>query len=655
MQNKKRILVIGEVYTDNHIDQNIVRLGGIFHSARMLSAIKGDFGLAAILPSYLLKDFEHFSDKLNASSKKVIGEIKYSPNIININESKEIGSQGYQDILRDQAEIKLNLEKLNDQILEFKPTDIVIYPGKYDLQSILKLLMQQKEKLKIHIDFQYSSSLSNLLNSIEQKIETIILSTSSNLFEEVGSNLLNLITSRISDIANFILLKENRGGSTLIDTSTQEIFEAPAYLAINEHSVGIGDCYNVAYISLNDKYSHVEALKLASYYSSEYAVTYDYELFERNIGLTSKTEIISLKGVRLPWDIRKEKHIYIAGPDFPNNDRRYFEEIELALKYHNFVPHRPIIENGLYTGQEEYHVQQQIYNKDLELLEKSELMIAVLLENDPGTLVEIGWMNKKGKPIILFDPFNIAHNLFLKKSVTCIVKTMDEVIYQVFKLLNTDNGRTSNYYDSLLLMSGGLDSTTLAYDLISKGKKVLPIFIDYGQHFKDRELSSLIEVIPKKLKAHLRIINISDIYKFSTSNMILEANLWINEISADDLYLPYRNLLFLAIASSIAQSEKIDEVYSAFINSNHAKEIDCSTEFFDKLEGVLSEYGSVKIVLPYRELEKYDVILKGKELNVPMAITYSCQTNSKVPCGVCPNCIDREEAISNFSKVQVKH
>ncbi|WP_411378430.1 7-cyano-7-deazaguanine synthase [Lysinibacillus fusiformis] len=69
----------------------------------------------------------------------------------------------------------------------------------------------------------------------------------------------------------------------------------------------------------------------------------------------------------------------------------------------------------------------------------------------------------------------------------------------------------------------------------------------------------------------------------------------------------------------------------------------------------LSEYSSVKIVMPFRELEKYDLILEGKELNVPMAITYSCQTNSKVPCGVCPNCIDREEAISNFSKVQVKH
>lgn len=58
--------------------------------------------------------------------------------------------------------------------------------------------------------------------------------------------------------------------------------------------------------------------------------------------------------------------------------------------------------------------------------------------------------------------------------------------------------------------------------------------------------------------------------------------------------------------------------------------------------------------MPFRELEKYDLILEGKELNVPTAITYSCQTNSKVPCSVCPNFIDREEAIFNFSKVHVK-
>jgi len=116
-------------------------------------------------------------------------------------------------------------------------------------------------------------------------------------------------------------------------------------------------------------------------------------------------------------------------------DRTYFEKVDRALNYYNFSPHRPIVENGVYTGKEDYHIQQEIYNEDVRLLEISELMVVVLLNDDPGTLVEIGWMNKEGRPIILFDPFHIVHNLFLKKSVTCIAHSVDEVIYHVFRLL----------------------------------------------------------------------------------------------------------------------------------------------------------------------------------------------------------------------------
>ena len=121
-------------------------------------------------------------------------------------------------------------------------------------------------------------------------------------------------------------------------------------------------------------------------------------------------------------------------------------------------------------------------------------------------------------------------------------------------------------------------------------------------------------------------------------------------VVAEDLYLPYRNLLFLSIASAYAQSIGVKNVYSAFINSNHAKEIDCSMEFFTKLEALLEEYGSVKINMPYREMSKTQVAMLGLTLEVPIAQTYSCQVNSQNPCGACPNCVDRIEAMNNIIK-----
>lgn len=205
-------------------------------------------------------------------------------------------------------------------------------------------------------------------------------------------------------------------------------------------------------------------------------------------------------------------------------------------------------------------------------------------------------------------------------------------------------------YDGVLLASGGMDSTVLAYDLEKKGKNIIVLFLDYGQHCMAKEYETLKRVIPVCYGKNIKIIKIGDVYKDSNSRMIIEANLWVDNVVAEDLYLPYRNLLFLSIASAYAQSIGVKNVYSAFINSNHANEIDCSMEFFTKLEALLEGYGSVKISMPYRELSKIQVAMLGLTLGAPIAQTYSCQVNSQNPCGACPNCVDRIEAMNNLIK-----
>ena len=203
-------------------------------------------------------------------------------------------------------------------------------------------------------------------------------------------------------------------------------------------------------------------------------------------------------------------------------------------------------------------------------------------------------------------------------------------------------------YDGVLLASGGMDSTTLAYDLAQKGENIILLFLDYGQHCVEKELETLKKVLPERYKNNVRVIRIGDIYKESHSRMIIEANLWTDNVVSNDLYLPYRNLLFLSIASAYAQSIGVRNIYSAFINSNHAKEIDCSMEFFTRLETLLESYGSVKINIPYREMSKTEVARLGLSLGAPVAATYSCQVNSQNPCGACPNCVDRINAMNSL-------
>lgn len=205
----------------------------------------------------------------------------------------------------------------------------------------------------------------------------------------------------------------------------------------------------------------------------------------------------------------------------------------------------------------------------------------------------------------------------------------------------------------ILLASGGLDSTTLAYWLIKEGVEYTPLFIDYGQHCAKTELSRLRKVIPNKYLNKIEIVDVKSIYKYSNSKFIKEGDLWMDNYTADDLYIPYRNILILTIAASMAQSLGYANVYSAFINSNHAKEIDCSSEFFDKLELMLKEYGSVKINMPFRDLSKYDVAKIGINLGAPIGSTFSCQASSTIPCGACPNCVDRLEALRKIDNETV--
>lgn len=201
----------------------------------------------------------------------------------------------------------------------------------------------------------------------------------------------------------------------------------------------------------------------------------------------------------------------------------------------------------------------------------------------------------------------------------------------------------------VLLASGGLDSTTMAYWLLDKGIEVIPLFINYGQHCVDTELATLKSVLPQPYKDSIEVVDISSVYKYSKSRFINEANLWEEEITADDLYIPYRNVLILTLAASFAQSLGIREIYSAFINSNHAKEIDCSKEFFGNMEHLLEEYGTVQMKMPFVEMSKYEVAKLGIALKAPIGETFSCQASSKVPCGACPNCVDRLEALNKLN------
>jgi 7-cyano-7-deazaguanine synthase len=176
---------------------------------------------------------------------------------------------------------------------------------------------------------------------------------------------------------------------------------------------------------------------------------------------------------------------------------------------------------------------------------------------------------------------------------------------------------------------------------------IAPIFFDYGKHCVEKEWVTLQEVLPKGGVSAARRIDISGIFAGSRSRLIQEPNLWSDHVADAELYVPYRTLLFSAAGASCAQTQELTEVYSAFINSNRAKEIDCSEAFLNSLDSLAAGVGPVRFHLPFRHWSKAQLVAEAVRPRVPLGATYSCQLLTNIPCGACPNCVERLNAIES--------
>jgi len=196
---------------------------------------------------------------------------------------------------------------------------------------------------------------------------------------------------------------------------------------------------------------------------------------------------------------------------------------------------------------------------------------------------------------------------------------------------------------AVLLLSGGLDSAVLLGHILSLGKRCLALSFDYGQRHKQELISA------KKIAAHYSVehflIHIDPLLFSSARSSLTNFTLTVDPENA---YVPARNLLFLAHAISFAESQNIAEIY---IGAN-AEDIhnfpDCSRAFFDSLEAAvhlgIKNGKSFSILTPLSRFSKKEIINLGKQLSVPIELTFSCyDPNRGNPCGICHACVLRNK------------
>ena len=184
-------MLIGEVTVDftmpTRTSDAKVRLGGVVHAARGLWASGRDYSVGAFCPEYLVDQARNYLTQHGCKEFVLLGQVSGAPNVIAIADVREVGHQGYEDILRDERRIVPSCDQIDLSLFE----PVVIFPGRYDLRSVIDRL---KPNVRITIDVAYDVDGADFIRLLTNRIESIVISTSSELFLNIGSrNISSLI------------------------------------------------------------------------------------------------------------------------------------------------------------------------------------------------------------------------------------------------------------------------------------------------------------------------------------------------------------------------------------------------------------------------------------------------------------------------------
>ncbi len=208
----------------------------------------------------------------------------------------------------------------------------------------------------------------------------------------------------------------------------------------------------------------------------------------------------------------------------------------------------------------------------------------------------------------------------------------------------------SNSMKTILIYSGGMDSTTLLYKLRAEGDRVQALSFDYGQRHK-KELKSAAKIC-KKLGVPHKIVDITTLKNLMegsalTSNRIKVPEGHYKNKTMRSTVVPNRNMIFLALAIAQAVSLKFDRVAIAVHAGDHAIYPDCRPAFIKAMRSAskTANYKKIAIYAPFLNMTKRAIAKIGKKLKVPYGLTWTCYKGLKKPCGKCGACVERAEAL----------
>lgn len=202
--------------------------------------------------------------------------------------------------------------------------------------------------------------------------------------------------------------------------------------------------------------------------------------------------------------------------------------------------------------------------------------------------------------------------------------------------------------DSIIVLSGGVDSVTLLYEYASH--ITLAITFDYGSNHATKEIACA-KYHCQKLNIPHKVIPMNFIKEDFRSALLNGADaIPTGDYAPENMHetvVPFRNGIMLSIAAGYAESYGIQKVMIANHSGDHAIYPDCTPGFVGAMDQAITAgtYNNVHLVAPYTLYSKEEIVAIGKRLGIDYDQTWSCYKGEEKPCGVCSTCIERDKAM----------
>lgn len=207
---------------------------------------------------------------------------------------------------------------------------------------------------------------------------------------------------------------------------------------------------------------------------------------------------------------------------------------------------------------------------------------------------------------------------------------------------------------AVCLLSGGMDSSTLAYLAKSEGYDICALHLNYGQRTQGKELACARKIASLLGAVDFIAIDVGYFSQFGASSLT-DTRMNVEEFDParahmPNTYVPFRNANLLSIATSCAEARGADAIYIGVQSLDYSGYPDCRPQFIEAFQRVidLGTKDTTHIILktPFIHMTKTDILRVGMKLGVPYEYTWSCYRNEQKACGTCGSCHFRQEAFA---------